>query len=59
MKGYQKLFLHHGLMSIKENMIGINSNNFVKVWLNSNFSLNQSEDLSIALVHLSLEDHQK
>jgi hypothetical protein len=42
LKGYNQIYKVHGLLRIKDTMIGLNQKNEVKVWLNQNFSLNHS-----------------
>ena len=36
-------------MIVKDSMIGVNSKNKVKVWLNPNFSINKPEEIPISL----------
>jgi len=40
LKGYKNLYNYNGLLWIKDNMMGINQNDEVKVWLNSNYGVN-------------------
>lgn len=58
LEGFSQLYKVHGLMSVKENMIGLNSRNAVKVWLNSHFALNQPEPLSVSLSSLNPSEHE-
>lgn len=41
LKGFQQIFKSQGALLIKDTMIGVNKNNDVKVWMNSNFAVNE------------------
>lgn len=40
LKGFQQIYKSQGVMLVKDTMIGINKDNHVKVWMNSNFACN-------------------
>lgn len=40
LKGFQQIYKSQGVMLVKDSMIGLNKQNNVKVWMNSNFALN-------------------
>lgn len=43
LRGFQQIYKSQGVLLVKDSMIGINQHNRVKVWMNSNFALNQPE----------------
>lgn len=57
--GFRDVFGFHGLVSVKESMVGITRTNRVKVWLNSNFALNAVEPSPISLQRLDPKSHQR
>ena len=40
LKGFSALFIRLGSFDINSNMIGVNNQNEVKVWINENFAVN-------------------
>jgi hypothetical protein len=41
LKGFQQIYKSQGVLLVKDTMIGLNKHNNVKVWMNSNFALNE------------------
>lgn len=52
LRGFKDLFRVHGVMSVKDTMIGVTPKNRVKVWLNPNFALNKPEPKPLSLQNL-------
>jgi hypothetical protein len=41
LKGFQQIFKSQGALLVKDTMVGVNKKNDVKVWMNSNYSINE------------------
>ena len=55
--GFKDLFKVHGVICVKDNMIGISTENKVKVWLNQNFAVNVPEPRQTSLENLAPSLH--
>lgn len=57
LKGFQQIYKSQGVLLVKDSMIGINKQNDVKVWMNSNFAVNEMETPPMS--YGVLPDHEK
>ena len=57
--GFKDLFKIHGLICVRDSMIGISAKNKVKVWLNQNIALNRPEPCPQSLKNMDPSQYER
>lgn len=58
LKGFQQIYKSQGVLLVKDSMIGVNKENEIKVWMNSNFAVNEIEQPPISYGVLSDQEKE-